>query len=144
MISIVACSHGAKLCAHAARHFRLQQSGAVTRMKVVPSSGLHLKNVRSVWFIVQRRCCCNLSGGVALIVWFTMNGMCMQNNTIICVVQASNSERDCEHDLYCCLLPWCEALCTCRLGFPIATNVLPISGSRCPTLHWLQSMLNHT
>jgi len=25
MISIVACCHGAKLCAHAARHFRSQQ-----------------------------------------------------------------------------------------------------------------------
>jgi len=30
---------------------------------------LHTKNVRSVWFVVKRRgCCCNLSGGVALIV----------------------------------------------------------------------------
>ena len=25
------------------------------------------------------------------------------------------------HDLYCCLLPQCEALRTCRSGFPIAT-----------------------
>ena len=32
MISIVACCHGAKLCAHAARDFRSQQYGAVTRM----------------------------------------------------------------------------------------------------------------
>jgi len=24
-------------------------------------------------------------------------------------------------DLYCCLLPWCEALRICRSGFPIAT-----------------------
>jgi len=30
--SIVACCHGAKLCAHAAQDFRSQQSGAVTRM----------------------------------------------------------------------------------------------------------------
>jgi len=44
---------------------------------------LHTKNVRSVRFIVKRRgCCCNLSGGVALIVWFTTNGMCVKNNTI--------------------------------------------------------------
>ena len=44
---------------------------------------LHTKNVRSVRFVVKRRgCCCNLSGGVALIVWFTTNGMCGQNNTI--------------------------------------------------------------
>jgi len=32
MISIVACCRGAKLCAHAARDFRSQQNGAVTRM----------------------------------------------------------------------------------------------------------------
>jgi len=39
--------------------------------------------------------CCNLSGGVALIVWFTTNGMCVKNNTIIYVDRASNSKRDC-------------------------------------------------
>ena len=39
--------------------------------------------------------CCNLSGGVALIVWFITNGMCVKNNTIIYVPQASNSKRDC-------------------------------------------------
>jgi len=71
---------------------------------------------------VKKQGCCNLSSGVALIVWFTTNGMCVKNNTIIYVVRASNSKRDCEHDLYCCLLPWCEALRKCRLGFPIATK----------------------
>jgi len=30
----------------------------------------------------KKRYCCNLSGGVALIVWFTTNGMCVKNNTI--------------------------------------------------------------
>jgi len=58
--------------------------------------------------------CCNLSRGVALIVWFTTNGMCVKNNTIICVARASNNKRDCEHDLCCCLLPRCEALRTVR------------------------------
>ena len=83
---------------------------------------LHTKNVRSVWFVVKRRrCCCNLSGGVALIMWFTTNGMCVKNKTIIYVARASNSKRDCEHDLYCCLLPRCEDLRICRSGFPIAT-----------------------
>jgi len=47
--------------------------------------------------------------------------MCVKNNTIICVARASNSKRDCEHDLYCCLLPRREAVRTCRSGFPIAT-----------------------
>ena len=65
--------------------------------------------------------CCNLSAGVALIVRFATNGMCVKNNTIIYVARASNSTRDCEHDLYCCLLPRCEALRTCRSRFPIAT-----------------------
>jgi len=65
--------------------------------------------------------CCNLSGGVALIEWFTTNGMCVKNNIIIYVARASNSKRDCEHDLYCWLLPWCEALRTCRSELPIAT-----------------------
>jgi len=32
MISIVACCHGAKLCAHVARDVRSQQNGTVTRM----------------------------------------------------------------------------------------------------------------
>jgi len=44
---------------------------------------LHTKNVRSVWFFVKRRgCCCNHSGGVALIVWFTTNRMCAKNKNI--------------------------------------------------------------
>jgi len=72
-------------------------------------------------FLVAEVLCCNLSGDVALIVWFTTNGMCVNNNTIIYVARASNNKRDCEHDLYCCLLPRCEALRTCRSGFPIAT-----------------------
>ena len=123
MISIVACCHGAKLCAHAARYFRSQQNGAVTRMwrscRVQPSH----KERAIVWFVVKRRgCCCNLSGGVALIVWFITNGMCVKNNAIIYVARASNSKRDCEHDLYCCLLPRCEALHAYRSVFPIATK----------------------
>jgi len=106
---------------------------------------LHTMNVRSMWFIVKRRgCCCNLSGGVALIVWFTTNGMCVQNNNIIYVAQASNNKRDCDVValliLTCerlnvttsvrkerlrawslLLLARCEALRTYRSGFPIAT-----------------------
>ena len=30
----------------------------------------------------KRRYCCNLSGGVALIVWFTTNGLCAKNKNI--------------------------------------------------------------
>jgi len=35
--------------------------------------------------------CCNLSGGVALIVWFTTNGICVKNNTIMYVARTSNN-----------------------------------------------------
>ena len=45
---------------------------------------------------VERIYCCNLSGGVALIMWFTTNGMCVKNKTIIHVARASNSKRDCD------------------------------------------------
>jgi len=45
----------------------------------------------------------------------------MKNNTIIYVARASNSKRDCKHDLHCCLLPRYEVLLTCRSEFPIAT-----------------------
>ena len=82
----------------------------------------HAKNVRSVWFVVKRRgCCCNLSGGVALIVWFTTNGMSVKNNPIMYVAWTSNNRVILSGDLYCYLLPRCEALRTCRSGFPIAT-----------------------
>jgi len=84
MISVVACCHSMKLCTHAARAFRSQQNGAVTRMcrscQVQPSQ----TNVRSVRFVAKRRgCCCNFSVGVALNVQFTTNGMCAKNNTHI-------------------------------------------------------------
>ena len=76
------------------------------------------------WFCTKKKwLCCNLSGGVALIMWFTTDGMCVKNSTIIYVARASNNMRDCDHDLYCCLLPQCEALRTCRSGFPIVTWV---------------------
>jgi len=42
---------------------------------------LHKKNVRSVWFVVKRRYCCNLSVDIVLNVRFTMNGMCTKNKT---------------------------------------------------------------
>ena len=49
VISIVACCHGAKLCAHAAWGFRSQQNGAVTRMwrscQVQPSHKEHAVGV---------------------------------------------------------------------------------------------------
>ena len=37
------------------------------------------------------------------------------------MAQTSNNRVISSGDLYCCLLPQCEALRTCRSGFPIAT-----------------------
>ena len=123
MISIVACCHGAKLCAHAARDFRSQQNGAVTRMGrscwVQPS---HKERAVGVVRYKKEGCCCNLSGGVALIVWFTTNGMCAKNKIIYAWHEQAMITESATHDLYCCLLPWCEALRTCRSGFPIAAT----------------------
>jgi len=66
----------------------------------------------------------------------------VKNNTIVCVARASNNKRDCEHDLYCCLLPRCEALRTYRSGFPIAT--LPNSTLMFWFLSFLRSTSPHT
>ena len=84
---------------------------------------LHTKNVRSVRFVVKRRgCCCNLSGGVALIVWFTTNGMAWRTTPYIYVARTSNNRVIMACELYCSLLPQCEALRICRSGIPIATK----------------------
>jgi len=63
------------------------------------------------------------SVGVALNVRVTTNGMCMKNNTHIYVSRTSNNRVIAACELYCCLLPQCKALCTCHLGFPIATRL---------------------
>jgi len=66
MISIVACCHSAKLCAHAARDFRSQQNGAVTRMGrlwgVQPSHkerAIGVVRCKKFWMLLQplRWCC---------------------------------------------------------------------------------------
>ena len=40
------------------------------------------------------------------------------------VAQTSNNRVIAACELYFCLLPQCEALCTCSSGFPIATRLL--------------------
>ena len=66
--------------------------------------------------------CCNLSAGVALVVWFTTNGMCAKNNNTHAWSEQAIIREIVMHDLYCCLLPLCEALRKCHSGFPIATK----------------------
>jgi len=72
-------------------------------------------------------CCCNLSVMVALNVRFTTNGMCVKNNTHIYLARTSNNRLIVACDLYCCLLPKCEALHTSRSSFLIST--LPIEAT---------------
>ena len=66
--------------------------------------------------------CCNHSVSVVLNVWFTTNRMYVKNNTLKYVSQTSRNRIRTTWNLYCCLLPHCETLHTCRLGFPITTK----------------------
>jgi len=110
-----------KPCARAARAFRSQQNGAVTRMWRSCQMQPLQKNVRAVRFVVKRRgCCCNLSVDVALNVRFTMKRMCAKNKTHIHVAQKSNNRVISSGDLYFCLIPKCEALRSCCSGIPVA------------------------
>jgi len=136
VISIAACCHGAKFCAHAARDFRSQQNGAVTRMwrscYVQPShkeraigvvrckkEGMLLQTLR--WRCVE--CVIHHERDVR------------EEQKYVYVARTSNNRVISSGDLYCCLLPRCEALRTCRSGFPIATLKIRISWTR-----WVASL----
>ena len=129
VISIVACCHSAKLCTHAARDFR-SKNGAVTRMwrswRVQPShkeraigsvrckkEGMLLQPLRWCWVYC------------VIHHWWDVR----EEQQYIYVARTSNNREIAAHDLYCCLLPQCEALLTCRSGFPIATPYCPSAGS---------------
>jgi len=71
--------------------------------------------------LAQQCCkCCSLSVSVVLNVWFTKNGVCVKNNTR--VARTSKNKMSTTWDLYCCLVPQCEALRTCWSAFPITTK----------------------
>ena len=53
---------------------------------------------------------------------FTTNRVCVKNNTHIYVVRTSRNWMSTVCDLYFCLLPQCEVLCTFHSGFAIATK----------------------
>ena len=69
--------------------------------------------------------CCNLSGGVAFIVWFTTNGMCAKKNTIYAWHEQAIRREIATHDLYCCLLSWWELCTHAARAFLIATVQWP-------------------
>jgi len=122
VISIVACCHGAKLCAHAARDFRSQQIGAVIRMwrscGVQPSHKERAIDVvcwkKEGMLLQPLRFCC-----VDCVIHHERD--VREEQKCMYVAQTSNNRVISSGDLYCCLLPQSEALRTCRSGFPIAT-----------------------
>jgi len=125
VISIVACCHSVKHCAHAARDFRSQQNCAVTRMwRLCQVQLSHKECVIGVVRCKKRGCCCNLSGGVALHVWFTTNGLCAKNNTHIYCMWREQAIII-EWSWYVISIVACcysvKLLRTCRSCFPIAT-----------------------
>jgi len=64
--------------------------------------------------------CCSLSVSVVVNVRSTTKGMCVKNNTH--VSRTSRNKMSTTWDLYCCLLPQCEALRTCCSAYPITTK----------------------
>jgi len=65
---------------------------------------------------------CNHSAGVALECAVHHERNVREEKHYIYVARTSNNRVISSGDLYCCLLPQCEALRTCRSGFPIATS----------------------
>jgi len=64
--------------------------------------------------------CCSLSISVVVNLRFTTNGMCMKNNTHVARTRRNKISKT--WDLYCCLVPQCEALRTCCSAFLITTK----------------------
>ena len=106
-------------------HSIIKEVKMSTRKKHQMRDTVHQKCVLDFFF------CCNLSSGIALVVWYTTNGMYVkeQHHTYKWREQAI-TEWSWQCELYCCLLPQCEALRICRSGFPIATPLNPLAALR--------------
>jgi len=106
----------------AAGLFRLQQNGAVTRMWrsccVKPSQkecAIGAVRCKNEGMLLQPlRWCC-----VDCVIHHERDVREEQHHMY--VVRTSNNRVIMACELYCCLPPQCEALCTSRSGFPIAT-----------------------
>jgi len=105
MNSINACCHSAKLCAHTAQAFRAKWCCDL--------------DVEPCETSTKRTCdrCGSLQKGGDVVA--TVREEQHPYN----VARTSNNGVIATHELNCCLLPQCEALRTCRSGFPIATLV---------------------
>jgi len=122
VISIVACCYGAKLCARAARDFRSQQNGAVTR--IWRSCGIQPSHKERAIGVVR----CKKEGMLLHpLRWCCVDCVIHHERDVreeqkyMYVARTSNDRVISSGDLYCCLLPRCEALRTCRSGFSIPT-----------------------
>ena len=118
VISIVACCHGAKFCAHAAQDLRSQQNGAVTRMW--RSCGVQPSHKERAIDAVR----CKKEGMLLQpLQWHCIECVIHHEQDVrekqqyICMVRTSYNRVILSGDLYCCLLPQCEALRTCHSGF---------------------------
>ena len=137
VISIVACCHGAKHCAHASRDFRLQQNVSVTRMwrscGVQPSHkeraiGVFRCKKKGMLLQPLRWCCVDCVIHHKRVVH--------EEQKYMHVARTSNNRVISSGDPYCCLLPRCEALHTCHSGFPIATLPFTVAGLNFSTASW--------
>ena len=97
MMSIVACCHSAKLCAHTARDFRSQQNGAVNRMW--RSCRVQLSHKERVIGVVR----CEKKGMLLQpLRWCYVDYVIHSKRDVqeeqkyICAVRASNNKRDCD------------------------------------------------
>jgi len=83
---------------------------------------LHTKNMRSVRFVVKRWDV--VATSPVVLHWLCdtpWNGICAKNKNMYAWSEQAIVREIAMHDLYCCLLPRCEALRTCCWGFPIAS-----------------------
>ena len=124
VISIVACCHSAKLCAHATRDFQSQQNGAATRTwsscRVRP---LHKEHAISA--VRRKKGRDVVATSLVVFCWLCdspRTGCAQRRAPYIYVARTSNKRVILSGDLYCCLLPRCKALRIWRSGFPIATG----------------------
>jgi len=107
-----------KLCVY--KHDRTQSGVATSRLTLhwmceLPRTGYHVCVKNNTYMYVAWT-----SNNRVLWMewswWVTSNDACEASEQLI--VLANGDDKS---DLYCCLLPQCETLRTCRSGFPTAT-----------------------
>ena len=121
MISIVACCHSVKLCVLTAYTFWSQQNSAMTRMwrpyQVQPSQTepvISAARCKKEGMLLQPLCWCCIKCAIH-------HERDVSEEQHPYMARTSNNRVIVAHDVYCCLLPQCEALRTCCSGLLITT-----------------------